>query len=233
MIASLQQILEGAFERLRLLVMAWLPPLIAAAIILACALALAALVRWLILRLVKAPAMDRFLGQTGLSGIMSRSWRLRATRVVASTAWWAIVLGGALTALGALGTAPTSQLAGSIFLLLPKAVAAGAIVVAGIWVGRYLGRSALIWACNEGVPHARVLSSVVRVLITCVAIAAAAEHLRFAPAVFLAVLLLVAGGVVLAASIAVGTGSQRAVARLIDKSEESADAEEKSLWNHL
>jgi hypothetical protein len=163
--------------------------------------------------------MDRFLGQTGLTGIMSRSGRLRATRVVASTAWWAIVLGGALTALSAFGTEPTSQLAGRAFLLLPNAVVAGVIVVAGIWVGRYLGRSALIWACNEGVPHARVLSALVRMLITCVAIAAAAEHLRFAPIVFLTVLIVAAVGVMLA------------VPRLLSKPEAAAD--EKSLWNHL
>jgi hypothetical protein len=91
----------------------------------------------------------------------------------------------------------------------------------------------LIWACNEGFPHARLLSAVVRVLITCVAIAAAAEHLRFAPTVFLVVLVLVAGGVVLAASIAVGAGSQRVVARLLEKADDAGASEEKSLWNHL
>jgi hypothetical protein len=102
--------------------------------------------------------------------------------------------------------------------LLPKAVVAGVIVIAGVWVGRYLGRSALIWACNEGVPHPRIWSGVVRMLITCVAIAAAAEHLHFAPVVFLTVLIVAAAGVMLAAP------------RLLSRPEA---AEEKSLWNHL
>jgi hypothetical protein len=55
MIGTLRQILEGAFERVGHVAMAWLPPLLAAVIILAITVILATFVRWLVLRLVKAP----------------------------------------------------------------------------------------------------------------------------------------------------------------------------------
>jgi hypothetical protein len=100
-----------------------------------------------------------------------------------------------------------------------------------MWVGRYAGRSALVWACNEGLPHGRTLAGLVRIVVVTVAIAAAAEHLQFAPAVFLALAGLVAGGVVLTASIAIGLGAHRAVARHLEDDE--AEPAATSLWNHL
>lgn len=231
MIGTLRQILEGAFERVGHVAMAWLPPLLAAVIILAITVILATFVRWLVLRLVKAPGIERFLAQSGFASMVSRSGRVRATRIAGTAAYWLIVLAGALTALNAFGSAGTTRIVEGAVVLMPKLVTAAVIVIGGMWVGRYAGRSALVWACNEGLPHGRTLAGLVRIVVVTVAIAAAAEHLQFAPAVFLALAGLIAGGVVLTASIAVGLGAHRAVARHLEDDETEPAAT--SLWNHL
>lgn len=232
MIGTLRQILEGAFARVGEVAMAWLPPLLAALIIMVITLLLATFVRWVVLRLVKAPGIERFLAQSGFASMVSRSGRVRATRVVGVAAYWLIVLGGALTALTAVGGSLSARIAEGAVVLMPKLVAAVAIVLGGMWVARYVGRSTLVWACNEGVPHGRALGGLVRIVVIAVALAAAADHLQFAPAVFLALAGLIIGGAVLAASIAIGLGARKAIARHLEAEHEETPAA-KSLWNHL
>ncbi len=73
-----------------------------------------------------------------------------------------------------------------VLLMVPKLVAGAVILVAGLWVSRYLGRSALIWAFNEGIPHSRRISQAVRIVVIFVTVVVAADYLNFARNVFLA-----------------------------------------------
>lgn len=232
MIATLQHIVEQALERLTATTNVLLPSLLAAGVILVGALALASLLRWSLARLVRAAAFDRFMVQSGIASLTARSGRVAAGRLLAQTVYWAVLLTGVLTALTAFNTSLTSHMAEAAVLLLPKLVTAGAILLAGVWLGRYLGRGMLVWACNEGVPHARHAAAAVRILIIFVAAVVAADHMNFARDVFLAAFILVLGGAVLAASIAAGLGIHAALERRLGQYA-SERQEEKSLWNHL
>jgi hypothetical protein len=232
MIAALRHILEKALERLGSIVIAYLPPLLAAIAIFLAAFLIAIALRWALSRMIKAPGFDRFLSQSGLSSMVNRSGRLRATRLVAGTVYWAILLIGALTALSAFNTALTTRMVETVIFLLPKLLTAGAIILAGVWLGQYLGRSVVVWGCNEGIPYARTLAVAVRLLVVFVAVVVAADHLDFARNVFLAAFIMLVGGLALAASIAVGISAHHAFDRHLEKTH--AEKENGgSLWNHL
>lgn len=233
MIATLQQILEKALDRLAQTTIAFLPSLLAAGVIFLGALMLASLLRWSLARIVKAAAFDRFMVQSGIAALTGRSGRVAAGRLVAQTVYWAVLIVGLLTALTAFNTSLTSRMAEASVLLLPKLVTAGAILLAGAWLGRYLGRGMLVWACNEGFPHARYAAASVRILIMFVAVVVAADHLEFARTVFLAAFVLVVGGAVLSISIAAGIGMHQAFERRFGEYVSAERQEEKSLWNHL
>jgi hypothetical protein len=233
MIASLQQIVEKALDRLGSIVTTYLPPLLAGLIVLAMSWILAVLVRWVLARAIKAARFERFLAQSGLSSMLGRSGRLRAARLVSGAAYWLILLAGGLTALSAFDTNLTSRIVETVVFLLPKLATAAAILIAGVWLGQYFARSVLVWACNEGLPHARLLASIVRVVIVFVTVAVAADHLDFARSVFLTVLVLLVGGAVLAASIAVGLGAHGAIERYLRGGASDAEETERSLWHHL
>ena len=233
MIFTLQQILEKALERLAATTVAYLPPLLAAATIFLGALLVAHLLRWTLIRMVKAAAFDRFLAQSGLASMMGRSGRVGAARLVAGTVYWILVVTGLLTGLSAFNTSLTSRITEASVLLMPKLVTAAAILLAGAWLGRYLGRGVLVWACNEGLPYARHAGAAVRVLVVFVAAVVASDHLDFARPVFLAAFILVVGGVMLAVSIAVGIAIHRAIDRRMTTAASPETAEETSLWNHL
>src|SRR5262249_4781412 len=96
MIATLRTILEGAIERLHNHVNTYLPPALAALTLILSALLIASIVRWLLYRIFKGMAIDRFLRQSGLAFMLARSGRLRATKMVAESVYWCILLTGVL-----------------------------------------------------------------------------------------------------------------------------------------
>jgi hypothetical protein len=235
MMETMRVVLEGVWQHLRFQMTTYLPPLLAAAIILVSAYLVALLVRWLIYHIFKGTAIDRFLRRTGLAFMIDSSGRLRATRLAAETAYWGILVIGFLTGLSVFNTNLTNQMTEQFVLMLPRLVVAGIILLGGMWLSQYLGRSALVWAVNEGLPRPRRLAGAVRLVIMFVAVVAASDHLNFARNVFLAAFLILLGGAVLALSLALGLGARDTVGRYLNSkpSAEPERSEERSLWNHL
>jgi hypothetical protein len=234
MIATLRTILEGAIERLHNHVNTYLPPALAALTLILSAWLIASLVRWLLYRIFKGMAIDRFLRQTGLAFMLARSGRLRATKMVAESVYWCMLLSGMLMGINVFNTELTTQIIESLVFLVPKLVIAGLILLGGIWLSQYLGRSVLVWAVNEEFPFPRRLASVVRVMIVFVAVVVASYQLEFARPVFLAAFILVAGGAVFTLSMAVVFELRGELRRFFDrKPDDASQAEERSLWSHL
>ena len=235
MFGILEQIVRQAVERVVSQVLTYSPGFLAALFILAAALLLAKSVRWFLLKIFKGISVDRFLRHSGLSSMLNRSGRLQTSQLVAQTAYWAILVLGLLVALNSFNSEITSRAISAAVFLFPKLIAAAAIIVIGAWLGRYFGRSTLVWAVNEGVPAPRKLASAVRALFTFGGVVAAADHLNFARNVFLVAFILVVGGIVLAASLAVGLGGREAVRSYLNEekatSQESVD--DRPLWKHL
>ncbi|MEO8369324.1 MAG: hypothetical protein ABI806_08995 [Candidatus Solibacter sp.] len=233
MIETLRKVLEGTLERLHNHVTTYLPSLLAALTLVLGAYLTAALARWLIYRIFKGLTIDRFLRQSGIAFMVDSSGRLRATRLVAETVYWCILLSGVLVGVNVFGTDLTTQIIQSLMLLVPKLVIAGLILLAGAWLGQYLGRSMLVWAVNENFPSPRRLAAVVRILIMFVAVVVAADQLNFARSVFLAAFIIFVGGAVLAASLAIGLRRGGLRRFLEEKGEQTGESGERSLWSHL
>jgi hypothetical protein len=234
MIQVLQQIFEKTVARLSQHLITYMPPLIVAATIIGVSFLLATLLRWVILRLVKGAALDKFLRDSGLSSMVDRSGRLRGASLVAATGYWAILMIGVLTAIDIFDTTLTSRIVETTVFAFPKLVAAAAILVAGFWLAQYLSRGTLIWAVNEGVMVARRLSIAVKLLVGFVTIVVAADALNFASRVFYAAFVILIGGAVLAVSIAAGLSLRGSFENYLGKDTPAPDQhEERSLWHHL
>ena len=234
MIETMRKVMEAVVERLKFQVTTYLPPLLVAVIILASAYLAAVAARWLLNHIFKGVAVDRFLRRSGLAFMLDGSGRLRATRVAAETAYWVILVAGALTGLSVFNTNLTTQMTSAFVLFLPKLFVAAVILLVGLWLSQYLGRSTLVWSVNEGLPHARSLAAAVRLAIMFVTVVAAADHLDFARSVFLTAFIILMSGAVLAFSLAFGLGGRDAVRRYLqDRAAQDEGKSGRSLWNHL
>ena len=232
MFSTLQIVFERTLERMSAQLTTYLPPLLVAIVLLAATWIVALLARLLISTAMKGAGLDRFLNESGIASILGHSGRIRGSRLVAGAAYWCILIGGILLAINAFDTTITSQLVQAAVFLFPKLVTAGAILLAGIWLARYLGRSVLVWSCNQDLPCPRHWSVVSRALIVFTAAVVASDTLNFARSVFLSAFLIILGGVVLAASIALGLGAWPSV-RTFFQNRAERPQEERSLWTHL
>lgn len=234
MIRALEQVLEGALARLSALVMTYLPAALAGLVILMAAFLTALLARCVVTRVFKGIGVDRFLRQSGIASVLTRSGQPHTTRVVAGTAFWAILVAGALTALSVFDSRLTTRMIESVVLLFPKLVMAAVILVSGLWLAQFLGRSVLVWAFNENLPWPRRLAAAVRFVVLLAAVAIAGEELNFGRNIFLAAFILLAGGVALAGSLALGLGGRDALRRYLEgRATRSEEPGERSLWTHL
>lgn len=238
MIETLRAIIQSSLERLSTQLRTDLPPVIAAAIVLFAAYVLARLARWLTSRAFKGIQADRWLARSGMSAILDSSGTLKASRAVAQTMYWAVLGVGFLIALNVFGTGPAARIAENAVTLIPRLIAGALILVGGLWLGQYLGRSTLVWAVNEDLPFPRRISMGVRSLIVFAAVVVAADTVNFAPNVFLAAFILVLGGLVLAGALALGLGTRDNVRGQLESRTHPGEPEpvshqERSLWNHL
>ncbi len=234
MIHVLQEIFEKTLARLAQHLITYIPPLIVAATMVFGAFLLATVLRWMILKVVKAAALDRFLRESGLSSILDRSGRLRGASLVANVCYWAILVVGFLTALDVFDTTLTTRIVETTVFSIPRLVAAGAILLAGFWLAQYLSRSTLIWGVNEGMPAARRLAMAVRILVLFVTVVVAADALDFATRVFFTAFVILMGAAALAASIAVGFSLRGSLEKYLSpRSEEPVEQDGRSVWHHL
>lgn len=233
MLRTLQEILEKSAERLYVQSTTFLPSVLAAIVILAVSYLVARLCHWAVARVYRAVALDRFLADTGVGAMLGRYGERPAGQIAASTVYWLIMLMGALTALSVFDTTLSHQIVEGTVFLFPKMVVAGAILLAGFWLARYLSRSVVVWAFNEQIPHPRRWATAVRLAVSFVAIVVAADTLNFAREVFLAAFIIGAGGAVLTAALAFGLGGRSAVSRALRAHRDASEEEERTLWNHL
>jgi hypothetical protein len=233
-IETINEIIRQAADRLGSHVVATLPALLAAIVILLGAFLIAAAVRWVLLRAFKGFAADQFLVQSGLSSTLGRFGRLRASRLVASAAYWLILVVGILTAVSVFDTKLSGQIVEAGVLLVPKLITAAIILILGAWLSQYLGRSALVWSVNEELPAPRRIAAAVRVAAMFAAVVVAAYQLNFAANVFFAAFIIVVGGAVLTAALAFGLGARGAVGRYLEnrREQERREASE-PIWKHL
>jgi flagellar biosynthesis protein FliQ len=234
MVETMRRILEGVLDRLSYHLTTYLPSILAALIFVLGAYMLAVAARWLLYRIFKGLAIDKFLRQSGVAFMLDSSGRLRATRLVAETVYWGLLLSGVLVGLSVFGTDISTQIVQSFLFLLPKLVVAGLILLAGAWLSQYLSRCTLVWGVNERLSSARRLALAVRIMVMFVAVVVAADQLDFARSVFLAAFVIVVGGVVLAASLALGIGASSGVRRFLESEHRQPEEDrERSVLNHL
>ncbi len=231
MLGLLEQIVRQAVDRISSQILEYVPGLLAALFILAVTLIVAKTVRWLLLKMIKGISVDQFFRKLGLA---AKTERWKAPQLAAQITYGLILAIGILAALNSFNSQMTTRIIETVVFLFPKLLIAAAIIVISAWLGRYLGRSTLVWAVNENMPAPRKLAAIVRAFFIFSGVVAAADHLDFARTVFIAAFILILGGFVLAAALALGLNGKEALHRYMNEEKAtSEDGEERPLWRHL
>lgn len=235
----IQWVFDEAFHRLGTGLASDLPGFVAMALVvlgsIAVAFAVRSLLRWGIARMgfdVRA----RELGVTGERGLERHH---EPSRLVARGAFWIIVAAGIALALAVLGASATSALGLAVLEFLPRLVVGAIVILVGLGAARFLERTVLIGAVNQRIRQARLVAWGVKWVVIVLASAMALQHVGIGGALPTIAFAIVAGGIVLAAALAVGLGARDTVARSLERwpedhrKDERKDDEEADRIHHL
>lgn len=213
----LQLILEPLNEVAKK-IMEFLPNLLATLIIIIVGVALARILRILIIRLLKAARFDAWADRMGVTAILRKGdlWA-KPSVAVGTIVFWILVVVALMTGLSALKLPTIDQLVTQFFQYLPRAFSAMLILIVGYVFAGFLSRAVLIAAVNSGYHYARLLAEAVRLLLTVLILAMVLEELKVAPGIVLAAFSIIFGGIVMALAIAFGVGGIDAAKRMIER----------------
>jgi len=214
---QVERILAEAAQRSVESIAAFLPGVLALTMILLLALLVGALVRVLLLRALRGLEFDRLASTWGMGAFGDWTQSQGLSALVARLAQWMVLVLGLLTGLTALDAAIPSEFALSIFRYVPHVIAALLVLVVGAILAQFLSRAVLIGAVNMQIHYARTLSVAVRWILLIIAASMALEQLGIGRQILVLAFGILFGGVILAAALAVGMGSQDAVRRALER----------------
>ncbi|MEO8070006.1 MAG: hypothetical protein ABI652_01280 [Acidobacteriota bacterium] len=171
-------------------------------------LVLAAVIGWVLARLVRrvlaSVDFDRRMLDGGWADYAGTGGASSPTAIVSRAVWWSAVLLGAIGGLAAFDPTLTSQLALRIFGSAMNLMTAIVLLIVGTLLSRFLARGVLIRLVNMNVPQARLLSLAVKWMVLVVTVAMALDHLSIGGRIVELAFAILFGGIVLTLALAIG-----------------------------
>ncbi len=177
----------------------------------------AALVRRLTVRILRAADFDQRCGRWGLTATLIRGGiTLPPADLVGGAIFWTLFLVALLMGIEALEIPATAGLVAVVLRFLPNLVVAALVMVIGWLLANFLAQAALIGAVNAQVAGAPLIASAVRWLVLVFAGAAALTQLGIAREMVLLAFGIAFGGTVLALALAFGLGGKELAREILE-----------------
>jgi hypothetical protein len=198
-------------------VAAFLPRLVATLSIVLAGWIMAALARFVTLRLARIFRFNRFADRAGAGELLRRAELPPADVLLASLAFWLVLIGFLLSGLVALGFQGLESLIADFLRFVPKLLVALVLLAAGFVGANFAWRATLLAAVNAKLPSARLIAEGVRLLILVLTVAMALEQIEVAQTVVLTAFAVAFGAVMLGAAVAFGIGGAPIARRLLER----------------
>ena len=203
--------LQGLFGQL----MAFLPTLGGALLILLVGWMIAKAIEALVVRVLKAITLDKLADQVQLSAILAKGGiRRKISDLIGAIVYWLIMLAVVMVAFNALQLTVAAELFQQVVVFLPNVIAAVFILVVGIFASAFLAATVRTAASNSGILQAHLLGQLVQTIVVVFAGVAALQqlHIEFVGEAFLIIL----AGISLGAGLAFGLGCKDLAGRWVN-----------------
>jgi hypothetical protein len=190
-------------------IVAAIPALLGALLILLIGWGIGKAVQWGVTRGLRALHFDQLTDRAGINRALSRAnVRLDPAGILGVIAYWFIFLLAVNAAIGVLGITALTALATSFILYLPRIFAALLVLVAGAWLGSFLGRLTQDSAAAANIGFASMLGSVVLGTVLFFTFATALDLLGLGFPFLTTAFAILLGALALTAAIAFGLGGR-------------------------
>ena len=195
----------------------FVPRLVAAAIIFAGGFIVAVLVRRVLRRALAWLQFDRLTLRSGATEMLRAAELPTAEVLIAKILFWIVLLGFTVSAVDTLQFGPFQGLMQEFFRFVPRFLLALLVLSLGLLVSNFLWRATLLASVNAGLPGARLLSGVLRVLVIAIGVVMALEQVGLATSVVLTAFAITFGALMLGLAIAFGLGGRDAAKTLLEE----------------
>jgi hypothetical protein len=211
----------------------FVPRLVAAAIIFGGGFVVSLVVRRALHRFLVWLHIDRLSRRSGASEMLRAADMPAAELLIAKVVFWIVWIGFIVSAIDTLQFAPFQGLVAQFFRFVPRFLVALLVFTLGFLIGNFLWRATLLAAVNAGLPAARLLSGVVRILVIAIGVVMALEQLGLATAVVLTAFAIMFGALMLGVAIAFGLGGRDAAKQLLERQLEAGKDRDSDAAPHL
>jgi len=202
-------------------IMAYLPILLGALIILIVGWIVAKSIRRIVDWLLKVTRFDTLADKAGISEILRKGdLKISASHVVSGLVYWLIIIMVLVMAVDALGLPKGSDILASLFAYVPKVIAALLVLVVAMFLASFVSGIVQIAAGNAKLPKPELLAGISRWAIIIFALTISLAQLGIAPLLVTATFNIILGGVCLALALAFGLGGKDAAARYLEELKE-------------
>jgi small-conductance mechanosensitive channel len=202
-------------------IMAYLPTLLGALIILIVGWIVAKAIRRIVDWVLKTVRFDMLADKAGISETLRKgNLEISAREVLSGIVYWLIIIMVLVMAVDALGLPKASDILASLFAYIPKVIAALLVLVVAMFLASFVSGIVRIAAGNAKLPKPELLAGICRWAIIIFAATIALEQLGIAPLLVTATFNIILGGICLALALAFGLGGKDAAARYLEQLKE-------------
>jgi hypothetical protein len=199
-------------------ILAYLPVLIGALVILIVGWIVANAIRRIVDWLLKTIRFDTLADKAGISQILRKGdLKISAREVISGIVYWLIIIMVLVMTVDALGLPKASDVLASLFAYVPKVIAALLVLVVAMFLANFVSGIVRTAAGNANFPRPEIFAGISRWAIIIFAATIALEQLGIAPLLVTATFNIILGGVCLALALAFGLGGKDAAAKYLEE----------------
>lgn len=229
-----QETMVDAFRETMKRMALFIPKLMALLTFVLIGWAAAALVKFLLLRILTACRFDPLCERLGLANALGKAgMKHPASQIIGRISFWIVFLLFAFMGIDALDLPATANLMGLVLGFLPHVVAASLVALVGILLANFAGEAALIAAVNAQIQEARLIANLIRWGILLFTSAMVLTQLGIAKEIVVSAFSILFGGIVLALAIALGLGGRNIAKDALERRLRKREPEPEDELSHL
>ncbi|MEJ2007449.1 MAG: hypothetical protein P8Z30_04700 [Acidobacteriota bacterium] len=210
---TLSQTLGHFFNALAL----FLPRLLSMLLIIAAGFVVAFLLRIIVRRIFGIESFRKYCDSAGLTQMMRRAALPPPVDFLSQLVFWVVWIVFLVLGVDALGIVALRDQISRFFLFLPQIFVALVVLFIGLLIANFFSRATLLAATNANYPSARLLASLVRLLIVIFVVTMALEQVGLGRHVVLIAFSIAFGAVMLGAAIAFGLGGRDVARKVLER----------------
>ena len=210
---TLSQTLGNFFNALAL----FLPRVLSMLVIIAAGFLMALILKVIIRRIFGIASFRKYCDTAGLTQMMRKAALPPPVEFLGELIFWVVWIVFIVLGIDALGIGAFREQISRFFLFLPQIFVAMVVLFIGLLVANFFSRATLLAATNANHPSARLLSSVVRLLIIIFFVTMALEQIGLGRHVVLIAFSIAFGAVMLGTAIAFGLGGRDVARQILEK----------------